>query len=68
MSENKAPNPFVIDQILVLCKGCQSERLINLKTPIRSADALIQWSKTDLPGCECGATHCDLRCHIADQN
>lgn len=62
--------PFVVDHVIVVCKGCQSERRFNFDPPMRSAKEFIAWQSKpgNVPRCACGAATCDMKRHIADQN
>ena len=61
--------PFVVDAVIRVCNGCGSEVTIPIDPPWRSAQEFIAWHKAGhIPRCDCGATTCDLKLHIADQN
>lgn len=58
--------PLEIDHVIVKCKGCGREREHYPDRPLRGAEELIAWMKSQLFKCTCGATHCDIRAHIRD--
>ena len=40
-SMTDAPDHFIVDEITLICNGCQGERVFPLTERIRSAEALI---------------------------
>lgn len=56
--------PFIVDKIILVCNGCQSERTFIIEPHIYSAQELITWMKTKPTSCECGAPTCDVKCHM----
>jgi len=68
---NAAERPFVVDRVVAVCKGCQGERTFVIDPPLRSAQAFVAWKEgpnCPLVRCGCGATHCDLKLMLVDQN
>lgn len=61
--------PFVINLIVIVCNGCQSERKILIDPPFRGAEEFIAWEKKKLvPRCDCGFPTADYKLYIADEN
>jgi hypothetical protein len=60
--------PFIVDEITLICKGCQGERVFPLAERIRSAKALITWMKTKATACPCGAATCDVKARLVNPN
>ena len=61
--------PFVVDHVIVVCKGCGSERRFNHDPPLRSAQEFVAWHRSGaVERCGCGAPTADMKLHIADQN
>ena len=57
-----------VDYVIVICKGCKSERTVYPDRPLYGAEEVIAWIKTKPTGCMhmCGATHCDLKMHLRE--
>ena len=55
---------LIIDHVIVVCKGCHSERTIWPDAPIIGAEQIRKFIDSGIPPCGCGATHCDLKLHL----
>lgn len=67
-SPETAQGSVVIDEIIVVCKGCRGERRMKPKEPLVGAKAVIAWIEQGVPPCTCGATHCDIKLHMVEPN
>jgi len=59
---------IVIDEVIVICKGCSGERTVRPPKPLVGADEVHRWIQQGVPPCACGATHCDLKMHLVPEN
>ena len=60
-----APDHFIVDEITLICNGCQGERVFPLTERIRSAEALIVWMNK-ATACPCGAATCDVKARLVN--
>lgn len=59
--------PFIVDEIILICKGCQGERRFPQNPHLRSAEEVIQWLQTKAEQCpNCNATTCDAKLRLVD--
>jgi hypothetical protein len=58
----------VIDKVIVVCKGCRSERTMELPEPLVGAQAVHEWIQQGIPPCTCGATHCDIKMRMVPED
>ena len=57
-----------IDKIVLVCKGCQGERLYYPNPVLTSAEAAKAWLDT-VPGrCCCGAETCNAKLHLMKED
>ena len=56
--------PFLIDQVTLICNGCRGERVFELEKRIESAYELITWMNIYPTACSCGAATCDIKCRM----
>lgn len=56
--------PLVVDQVIVICKGCKGERLYYPKPNLIGAAAVKQWLDTKPTRCICGAGTCDVKLRL----
>ena len=66
MSTKDDNKPFIVDEITLICNGCRGERVFPLAERIRSAEALITWTKAT--ACPCGAATCDVKARLVNPN
>jgi hypothetical protein len=57
---------FIVDKIILVCNGCQSEREFEIIPHIYSAEELITWMKTKPTACTCGASTCDVKARMKE--
>lgn len=56
-----------IDHVILVCKGCGGERRIDLDKPLTTAEEVKRWIDTRPTPCGCGASHCDVKLHLASE-
>lgn len=56
--------PFIVDHVVIVCKGCAGERTVWFDTPLTSAEQLITFMTTKLTACPCDARLCDVKAYI----
>lgn len=60
----KKSDPFIVDEIILVCNGCQLERKFVIEPHIYSAQELIDWINTKPTPCNCGAKTCNVKARI----
>lgn len=63
--ENDNQQLMVFDQVQIICKGCGENRVVAFNPHLVGAAAFIEYTKTKLTACPCGATHCDIKARLA---
>ncbi len=59
--------PLEFDLILIICSGCKRQYELYPDKRIEGASKLIEWIRTQLHPCACGARTCDIKCRITNQ-
>ncbi len=65
MSHDFEKDPFLIDQITLICDGCKGERVFELPARLASAAELIAWMQANATRCQCDAAEtCAVKCRM----
>lgn len=60
--------PVVIDYVFLVCKVCGRQDRADIDPPLRGADQLVEWMKTNVRRfCSCPGSTCDVKAHLVEQ-